>query len=199
MRSKILLSVILLMLTCSLSFAHDKYKKARPCDCYRVDGPALSILTGTKGKIEKMIRREAVDGVNGARDVACDQAALLFHYNLCFDHFEELKLRMIQNLPTAASREDFISSIADKYHSDDEDNIIFVRQENSEGDIVVSLSSRIINQLGDIWDVYKEDSDYVMIALNTECDMHFRLESFYILTGFDPDNITARPAVLMDK
>ena len=193
MRSKILLSVILLTLSCSLSFAHDKYKKARPCDCYRVDGPALNILTGTKTKIEKMIRREAVDVVNGARDVACEQAALLFHYNLAFDHFEELKLRIIQNLPTAASKEDFISSISDKYHSDDADKIIFTKQENNEGDMVVALSPRVVAELSNIWEVYQVDNDYVMIALNTECDMHFRLESFYVLTGFDADNITARP------
>ncbi len=199
MRSKILLSVILVTLSCSLSFAHDKYKKARPCDCYRVDGPELSILTGTKTKIERMIRHESADVMNGASDVACMQAALLFHYNMAFDHFEELKLRIIQNLPTAASKEDFISSIADKFHSEDDDKVIFVKQENSEGDVVVTLSNRIMNQLGAIWEVYQADNEYVMVALNTECDMHFRLENFYTLTGFDADNITARPAVLLDK
>jgi len=198
MRSKILLSAIVFVLSFGVSFAQDKYKKSRQCDCYRVDGPELSILTGTKVKIEKMIRHEAVDAVNDAKDVACEQATVLFHYNLAFDHFEDLKLRIIQNLQTAASKEDFVSAITDKFHSEDADKIIFVKQENNEGDMVVTLSSRIIKELGNIWDVYKEDPEYVLVALNTECDMHFRLESFFVLTGFDADNITARPNFSME-
>lgn len=193
MRSKILLSAIALALSIGTSFAHDKYKMARRCDCYRVDGPELSILTGTKMKIEKMIRHESVDVVNGDNDVACGQATLLFHYNLAFDHFEDLKLHIIQALETATSKADFISAVTDKFHSDDADKIIFVKQENDEGDMVVMLSPRITKQLDDIWNIYKEEPDYVMVALNTECDMHFRLESFFVLTGFDADNITARP------
>ncbi len=193
MRSKILLSAILMLLSFNLSFAHDKYKKARMCDCYRADGPSLSILTGTKKKIERMIRRGAVDAVNNSKDVACAQAALLFNYNLAFDHFEDLKYHIINGLKNAASKEDFISSVSERMQSTDADKIIFVKEENNEGDMVVMLSSRIVDELGEIWDAYQGYPDYVMIALNTECDKHFRLESFFVLTGFDPDNITARP------